>query len=155
MKKEIISILFWLVFGIYLSAESYHFGVGNLQRPGPGFFPFLASVFMGILSLFVLIKTLLSAPWKNNPTCRQDAPESLQWRRIPLAVCGMLCYILLFNRIGFLLCTFLFFIYLLQVVMSQRWLSTLVISVSVSAGSYLLFDVLLNAQLPKGLFKIF
>jgi hypothetical protein len=35
-KADRISGAFWLVFGLFISIESYRLGLGTLHKPGPG-----------------------------------------------------------------------------------------------------------------------
>ena len=44
MKREIIICIFWLLLSCYLSIESYRLGLSTANRPGPGFFPFVAAI---------------------------------------------------------------------------------------------------------------
>ncbi len=145
--KDIFSSLFWLLFAIYVAIESYSFDLGKWSMPGPGYFPFGAALVIGIISLLFLLKTLRKAPSKEIPT---SIPKG-RWRNVVLSLVAMVVYIFLLKSIGFVLCTFLLVIFFLRVVEPQRWFTTLIVSLSVSLGSHLLFNVLLDVQLPKGI----
>jgi hypothetical protein len=53
--------------------------------------------------------------------------------------------------LGFLIVTLLFFIFLLGVIEKKRWLFAILVSLIVTAISYLVFETALQSQLPKGL----
>jgi uncharacterized membrane protein len=55
------------------------------------------------------------------------------------------------ERLGFLIVTLLFFIVLLGVIEKKRWLFAVLVSLIVTAMSYLVFETGLQSQLPKGL----
>jgi len=64
---------------------------------------------------------------------------------------GMIVYSFIFDKIGFILSTFLLIVFFLRVIAPQRWAVTILIAFFCAVGSYLLFDVLLSAELPKGI----
>ena len=55
-----ISGIFWLLFSVFVSIESYRLGLGNLHQPGPGFIFFWTAVAMGILSIAVFVRAWTS-----------------------------------------------------------------------------------------------
>ena len=57
------------------------------------------------------------------------------------------------ERLGFLIVTLLLFIFLLGVIEKKRWWFAVLVSLAVTALSYLLFEVGLQSQLPKGLLE--
>jgi putative tricarboxylic transport membrane protein len=146
---DFFSSFFWFLFAIYVSIESYRLGLGNWDMPGPGYFSFGGALLLGIISLSVLIKTLRKWSEQKIPIA---PPERLRWENAILVLGAMLVYVFLFERIGFILCTFLLMLFFLRVVAPQRWFKAIMVAFFVTLGSYLLFKVLLNIQLPKGIF---
>ena len=63
----------------------------------------------------------------------------------------MIAYAFLLDFLGFLLCTFLLVAFYLKVIAARRWLVTLSFATAVALTSHLFFDVLLKAELPRGL----
>jgi hypothetical protein len=63
----------------------------------------------------------------------------------------MLAYALLLDVLGFSLCTFLLLAFYLQIVALQRWTLSLGFALAAALASHLFFDLLLNAQLPRGI----
>ena len=64
---------------------------------------------------------------------------------------GMVAYVLLLDLLGFLLCTFLLLAFYLKVIAARSWRMSATFAATVALMSHLFFDVLLNAQLPRGL----
>jgi hypothetical protein len=149
MKRDIASSLFWLLFAIYFVIESYRFGLGDWGMPGPGYFPFGAGLLFGMISLSVMVSAIRKVPAE----VPGESHGRLQWQNIILILVGMLAYILSFNKIGFILCTFLIVVFFIRLVAHGKWLNSIVIAFSITLAFYLFFDVLLNAQLPMGPFK--
>jgi hypothetical protein len=146
--KDIFGALFWLLFAIYIVIKSYGIGLGKWSMPGPGYFPFGAALLFGIISLLFLIKTLRKAP-------SEEIPPSItkeRWQKVVLTLIAIIVYVLFLSWIGFIICTFLLVVFFLRVVASQRWFTAIIAGLSVTLGAHLLFNLLLNAQLPSGIF---
>ncbi len=150
MKKEIFSSLFWLLFAIYYTAKSYHLGLGEWGMPGPGYFPFGAGLIFGMLSLYVTVSALRKSSSGERP---KETPERLRWENIVLILAGMLVYILIFKRVGFVISTFLLVFLFIRVIARGRWFYSFLASVSITVAFHVFFNILLNAQLPMGLLK--
>jgi hypothetical protein len=63
----------------------------------------------------------------------------------------MTAYAFLLDLLGFLFCTFLLVAFYLRVIAARRWLVTLSFAAAVALTSHFFFDVLLKAELPRGL----
>lgn len=148
MRKDLWSSLFWVLFAVYFSIESYRLGLGRWSMPGPGYFPFGAAVIFGGVSLSVLIEILLKEQSKEVSIAASR--EKIYWWNLILIMVAMFTYILLFNKVGFVLCTFLLLFFLMRVVSRERWIFSLITASMVAATSHLLFNILLNAGLPRG-----
>jgi putative tricarboxylic transport membrane protein len=147
MKTKILASGFWLLFSLYLCVASFQLGIGTGNRPGPGFFPFYAALLVGVIALFRLLKMLQEAPVTAAPTIGTP-PES---KKVIWVLAGMLAYVFLLQPLGFVICTFLLVTLFLKVVAAQRWLTTLCFALTVALVAHLFFNVLLNAQLPRGI----
>lgn len=150
MRKDIFSSLLWLLFGIYFTIKSYSLGLGEWSRPGPGYFPFGAGLLFGIFSLSVFVKTLRRLPLKEIAI---QSHEQLQWQNMVLILFGMLAYTLLLKRIGFVLCTFFIVVLFIRVIARERWFKSIMTALVVTLTFHLFFNILLNAQLPSGIFR--
>ena len=75
------------------------------------------------------------------------------WNKSGLVVAASIAYILLLPILGFLIATFLFLLFLGNLIELRRWKTVLIVS-ALSAGiSYLVFGVWLLCQFPKGFFN--
>ena len=150
-RLDIYSSGFWLLLSIYIAVESYRLDLGNWHTPGPGYFSFGAALLLGVMSLSVFVKALLK-PSKGETLA--VAPEEVRWQNVVLVLASMFFYVLLLNSVGFVLCTFLLLVFFLLGVSRQRFLTAILIASLVTIGSYIVFDILLNAQLPKGILGV-
>jgi putative tricarboxylic transport membrane protein len=148
-RLNLYSSAFWLLFSIYIAFECYRLGLGTWHEPGPGYFPFGASVLLGSMAFSVLIKSLRKGTaQKIQPTLK----EKFHWTNVIMVLISMVLYTFFLNTIGFVLCTFLIILFFVKVIALQRWTSSITAALGMAAGSYLLFSVFLKAPFPKGFF---
>jgi len=147
-RADRISGIFWLLFSAFISIESYRLGLGNLHQPGPGFIFFWTAVAMGILSIAVFVRA-----WFGKKTGERESPvfgkENVL--KIVLVLLSLFLYAFFMEALGFIPITLLLFIFLLGVIEKRRWVFTIFVSVAVTGISYLLFEIWLKSQLPKGI----
>src|SRR4030042_1876886 len=149
-KADRASGLFCFLFSLFVSYESYKLGLGNLYQPGPGFLFFWTGVVTAILSLTIIVTSLRN----RSP---DEAKESIfvKWNvtKIVLVLISLFLYALLIEWLGFLIVTLLLFIFLLGVIEKKRWWFAVSVSLLVTALTYMVFEVALQSQLPKGLLE--
>ena len=115
--RESYRRLFWTVVGVVFCAGGWEYGILRGSIPGAGFFPFMASIVLITLSMGVSITAL----WpKNHERWLFRRGEKFfscpaSWKRILLALAGLLFFWQGLGYLGFLLTTFIFIIFLLQV----------------------------------------
>lgn len=147
-RADRISGIFWLLFAIFVGIESYRLGLGTLHKPGPGFLYFWTSIALGIMALVVLIRAGISK--------KAGVPEisifgKQNMLKIALVLISVFLYALLMETLGFIPVTLLLFIFLLGVIEKKKWFFTIFVSIVVTVISYLIFEIWLKSQLPKGL----
>jgi hypothetical protein len=132
--------------GIAILWQGRHLEMGSLRGPGPGFFPNLVAILMMVLSLLLMI------PRRKGNGESVSAKSSSQ---IFIVFITLLAYSFTLEYLGFVFSSFLLMAYLFKAFGgSKRW-GVAVLLASVSVGfAYLLFDVLLKGNLPKGIFGI-
>ncbi len=146
-KADQISGIFWLLFSGFICIESYRLGLGSLHQPGPGFIFFWTAFVMGILSIAVLVPA-----WTKKKTERGEGPifgkENIL--KIVFVLLSLFLYAFFMETLGFIPITLLLFIFLLGIIEKKRWRLTIFVSVAVTGISYLVFEIWLKSQLPKG-----
>ena len=153
VRKDRCSSAVFLLFSFCVSFEAYRLGLGTWKHLGAGYFPFVASVALGVISLSLLVGTFLKGLSSANHT--EDAEDSrpIRWQYIVLTIAGMLGYVAIFDQLGFVPSTLLIMVFLVRVVGGATWRVTTVTALSITIASYLLFDVALDARLPKGILE--
>ena len=145
------SCIFLLGLSVLVGLMSLKLGIGGLELMGAGFMPFLASILLFVLTLFVFIKGLRT---------KQGGEEKthLTWEALekPLKlVMGLIVYAFLLMPLGYLITTFLFVFFMFNMMQPQKWRMDLVFAALVAAASFVLFDTLLSVRLPPGILTMF
>ncbi len=142
------SSLVWFAIGLAIIAYSGKYGLGSLSSPGPGFVPFLSGLAIAGLGLLVYFQQ-----WHEG---RKDTLIGLwakrDWPTMLKVMGALVLYALLLKTLGFLLTTFLLIVYLFRAIESMAWKKVFLGAVLTAFGSYLVFEVWLEAQLPQGIF---
>ncbi len=146
-RADRISGTFWLFFSVFVSIESYRLGLGTLHEPGPGFLCFWTGIAVGIMSI-----TVLARAWATAMPGELKSPifGEKNLLKITFVLLSLFLYAFFMEALGFILVTLLLFIFLLGMIERKRWGFAISISIAVTGVSYLLFDLWLKAQLPKG-----
>ena len=136
---QIVGALVALAIGVGGAVLAYGYGLGSLQEPGPGLWPFVLCVVITALSLILLV------------TCRRLTDSEAFTRSSVLPLIGLITFIafgLLMPVIGFEIPALVLSVIWLRFLGHESWRSTIVISVLTTAVFYLLFLYALGIPLP-------
>jgi len=149
MTKERWITLFWIGVAIAISIGSLRLGLGELRNPGPGFLSFASAVIMGGLGLIVFVK---SKPPSPDETVKKTMFVKGRVMKVVITIIILMCYAVAMEYLGFLISTIGFLLILLKVIEPQRWSIAIGGSFFGAVVCYLIFDVWLKTELPKGYF---
>ena len=151
---EIVALFLTLVGGVALmGATKYQLFKGKIL--GAGFFPFAAGVILVALSLYVFFSAIHARRENEEKTSGKTFfPEPNSWKKLTIALGALLAYGLVLEHLGYLITTFLFFIFLMRFIKPQKWTLTVTIAFVATASSYVLFDIWLKVKLPTGIWGI-
>ena len=155
-KSDFFSGFTLLILGatIFIGSMSYPFG--EIDNPGAGFVPRIASLILIIISLFIIIIAYRKSFASKGSTAyriffsTRDGPK-----RIILACAFLLAYRLLFPILGFIPTNFLFFLFVTRSLGNFRWKISFTFSFLSTLMAYLVFHVILKIQMPVGILKIY
>ena len=142
--------IFFLLLSIYVCRVSLKLGLGHLQKPGPGFISFWSGVILGILTILMLVQSI----WLDKADRAGEKKERIEWRAVFLSIGALFVSILIFERFGFIISAFLLVGFLLKCIERKGWFVTLLTSLLMTLASHYIFKVLLQAELPKGVFGL-
>jgi len=144
-NRDLVSSAVWIVFGILFVAGSLHEGLMRRGVPGPGFLPFLSGLALIFVSLFVLIPAL----YQNEKT----ASNIFFPRKLLFALISLFAFGFAMQYVGYLLTTFLFMFFIGRLMEPKGWRTITLLALLTAVLSHILFVVLLEVQLPKGLLE--
>lgn len=154
-NRDLASGLVWMGFGILFVVGSLMQGLMRKGVPGPGFLPFISGIFLIALSFMVLIPALSNKKTENGATqAAKFFPEKDSLKKVLLALVGLFAYGVSLEYTGYLINTFFLMLLMARLIQRVKWRTVLILSLSTAILSYLLFVVLLNVQLPKGVLGI-
>ena len=147
MNHDQVSSGVLLVIGAATCLGALSYDLGGLSSPGAGFMPFLSGLamilFSGIGFIHGSIRRKKGERWIL-------LLQGLQWKKAALILLALTAYALLLEPLGFLTCTVFFIAFLLRAIVPQRWPVVIMGGLAAALASYLIFEIWLQAQLPKG-----
>jgi putative tricarboxylic transport membrane protein len=147
LNNDQLSGAVWFGLGLAVCLGSLQYKLGTPAAPGTGFMPFLTGLAICFFSGIGLIHATLR---KRRGEGWSPVLQGVFWKNAMIILVSLLAYALLLFPLGFVITTTLFIAFLLRAIVPQRWSVVIVCSILTAAASYLIFEVWLKAQLPKG-----
>jgi len=133
-----------LVAGAVIGAVSWGYGLGSLQQPGPGFYPFFVGAAIAVLSVLLLVSE--SAATSSGATLGKE--EGI---KIVLMSLTFGFWIVAMPLLGYVLVTLLATFAFCKIMQLEGWWKPSAVSAATALFIYLLFDYWLYIDLPRGL----
>jgi hypothetical protein len=151
MRAEILHGLFWLCIGIITTFSSTHYSLGSFSDPGPGALPFILGLVFILLALITLVKSVrVRAP--RDPTSAFTIGTG--WRTVAAVIVTLVVSAIVFESLGFLITVFLLVTVSMLLMEPRRWMLAVFMGLASSLGSYVIFDIWLKVQLPRGILHL-
>jgi len=131
--------------GLAIAVGSLGYGWGSFDSPGAGFLPFFSGVAIAGFSALTLLQSLA----KGWPRLR-EAWKGARWQRPAIVTACLLLYSAFLRDLGFLISTVILMIYLYRMLEPSSWKETIFAALATTLGFYLVFQIWLQAQLPRG-----
>jgi putative tricarboxylic transport membrane protein len=142
-NAALVPVVFLLV-SLWICWEAMQVPFGSFRMPGAGFFPLLLGVSLGLLSLILLAMNLYGGP--------SDVAQVTPSRPEVLYLIGaMFASVWLFEPAGYLLTMALFLGVTMKLLAKTRVIVAVIIALTGSVASYLLFNHVLMIALPSGI----
>lgn len=148
MKKyDQISSLIWLSFAACICTESLRLPLGSWRDPGAGFLPLGAGLFLGLLSIIHYFQARIC----REGDIRKSWISRERWKSLVIILAVLFGYALLLDVLGFLISTFLLLLVLFSLAKPKKWAVAAGGSALASILSYIVFEIWLKTQLPRGI----
>jgi putative tricarboxylic transport membrane protein len=144
-EHPIASVILMLI-GIAIMGGALRYKFGSFENPGAGFLPFFTGLFITAFSAATFLLTI-KRRWRP----LRELWEGTRWQRALIVTVGLIIYSAFLNDLGFLLSTILFMGFLLRLLERISWKVTILATLLATLGFYLVFQIWLEAQLPRGL----
>ncbi len=140
---DAVASAIFVLFALGCLTMSLALPLGTPLEPLPGFVPLIISVFLLAVSVIQLGYSLLG---KN----KEIVKVGEDWRH-PLAVIGgLVVYSLTLNWLGYIIATSGLCLLILRLFDKDGWVKPIAISITVAILTYVLFDRVLDVNLPEG-----
>jgi len=144
--------IFWIGIGIIICILALQFDLGSFHEPGPGFVAFLSGLFLCGIGLIMTISRTISKKRPGQVASGDHTFQIISWPRLAYTTGLLLGYTLLIEILGYILATFLLIWGMFYDWEKKNWAWSLLFSVVTALGSYIMFEVWLRCQLPRGVF---
>lgn len=146
---QVVALL-WMVGGVVVIIQNRGLKYAAEYGPGPGFLPFWLGVGFILLGLVLLAQVTFSRKEEG-----LSLPNKHGAWQIFLVMLGFFGFVFLGDKIGFLFCIGLLFLFLLIFVERQGWKFSLAISIISTLAFWAVFEIGLQLRLPPGLLELF
>ena len=154
LEKETGSVegIVWIGMGFIICVLALQFDLGSFHQPGPGFVALLSGLFIAGVGLAMVAARILSKRRLDKGSVADYPFRIAAWPRLIYTMGLLLAYVILIEPVGFILTTFLLMFGLFFDYEKRNYAWSLFFSVATALVSYLVFEVWLHCQLPRGIF---
>ena len=149
-KFREIEGIFWMAAGLLICSLAWRAHLGTFGEPGPGFVAFFAGAFILAVGLVMLLSQVFSRHASDNGFNPSTAFQNVPGFKLGYTVALLVAYAVLLGTIGYLVTTFLLMWGLLYDREKRNWIVSFLSSLLIVTSSYLVFEVWLKSQLPRG-----
>jgi hypothetical protein len=150
-NRDTIVAVFWVFLGMTVAVWSSTFPFGNLEEPGPGYFPAALGLIIAVIGILLLITARKAEKPDALRPLKPRVSRGPGVRRVVLYLAAMTFSAVFFETLGFVLAMFLMILFMMRTIAPQRWRTALFYSLISALGSLFVFRILLKTQLPGGL----
>ena len=147
----------WIIAGVAICLYAYKMGLGSFQEPGAGFVAFVTGLFLMLMGVLIVMgrkRGLQRIPKDEKREVSNSEASFLGSPAFKLvyAVALLLVYASLLDRLGYVLTTFLVMFGLFYAPGRRRLGLAFTASLLSTGMTYLVFEMWLHTQLPRGVF---
>jgi hypothetical protein len=135
-----------MAIGTAIAIGALRYDFGSFENPEAGFLPFFAGLSIVAFSAITFLQTLRRG-WRP----LQELWKGSRWHRAAIATACLFLYSAFLRDLGFLISTVLLMSYLFRMLEPSSWKGTIFAALITTLSFYLVFQIWLEAQLPRGL----
>jgi len=150
-KPEIVASILGILLSIAVYWGTFYLPKFQVSLAGPELFPRVLAIFLGILSLVLLFQSLGKIAPFAKEKLENNSRKQKVFKKMFIAIAFTILYFLGMNILGFLICTSLYFAFLMLLMQSKKkYLKAILWSVTTTIVIYFIFGMALKASLPVG-----
>jgi len=146
----------WIALGVGACLYAYAMGLGTFREPGVGFVAFATGLFLAAVGVLLRLGPSEAAQGARQPGDRQHRAVGpvLQTKTFKLfyTLAILVVYAILLNPLGYILTTFLVMFGLFFDPGRRRFKAPMGAALLSAATTYVVFEMWLRSQLPRGIF---
>lgn len=139
----LVALLAASIYYTYVAFADLNF-LTRTGRPGPGFFPRI----IGVTGIAITLWTLVEGLFKRERTDPQ------KWKDVVVLISLAISYAILLRLFGGFIATVVFLGVTLMILNRTQPGKNVLLAILIPGGVYLLFDRVLNANMPPALFNL-
>ncbi len=144
----------WVILGSLICFLAWRVRLGTFSEPGPGFIAFGAGSFLCVVGIIMLLSGLVSpASTEERVPWDRLFPRGVRLR-LAYTVLLLFLYTMFLDKLGYVIGTFLLMWGLFLNWERPRWVTSMVASLVTVGVTYLVFEVWLHCQLPRGILPL-
>mgnify|MGYP000114954749 CR=1 FL=1 len=147
-RADQIAAVVLFLFACYITYGALKMPLFDKYGPSAGLFPLIVGISLAILASSLFLEAV-------NPRLVDGPspfPQGKEMIAPPLVIISLIGYTLVISHLGYLLTTFIFVIFLMGVVQRNKFITSLMTSITICALLFLIFEIGLGVRLPKGPF---
>jgi len=155
VEKEVgrVEGIVWVGIGFIICVLALQFDLGSFHQPGPGFVALLSGLFIAAMGAAMIVTKSMSRKQGAQGGPPVDHAFRIgSWPRLVYTLVLLLAYVIFIEPVGFIVSTFLLMFGLFFNLENRNYFWSLFFSIATALVSYLVFEVWLHCQLPRGLF---
>jgi len=142
--------LLWTIFGLFICFLAWRCHFGSFREPGPGFVAFFSGLLIGGVGLVIILSRARAKP------SGIEAPgipsPSRNWRPLFFTMSLLFGYAFLLDTLGYIITTLFMMWAFFYTFWRRRWLPSLLLSAFIVGSTYMVFNIWLLCQFPRGIF---
>ncbi|MCS0497188.1 tripartite tricarboxylate transporter TctB family protein [Ancylobacter sp. MQZ15Z-1] len=137
--------------GAYIVWESSAWKFFGPEGPGPGFFPIFYGGLIVVVAIYLAFRSLRVAPAEGIFADDEEKDPKGVWAALAAWV-GLALAIPLMDIFGFMAGFGIFTFLLVRFIFGQSYLRAFIVAAAITVALHILFPVLLEVDLPEGMF---
>jgi len=144
--------IFWVGIGVLICLLGWREDLGSLREPGAGFVALFSGLLIAVIGVILTLSEIFSKADRSTAFDLSSAFKDISWSRLIYTMVLLFIYTLLLDKLGYLLTTFFVMWALFFDWQTKRWFPSFFASFIATGASYLVFEVWLRSQFPRGIF---